>query len=69
MVVRYGMVAASVGSLDQKSLVRSMQKSLLSALIGIAVDRGQKTLEASLNSALMMSMISLRSRNLRLLRP
>ncbi len=48
MVVHDGAVAAAMGDLSEKVLVRSVRKSLLSALIGIAVDRGQIDLDATL---------------------
>ena len=49
MAIRDGLVAKSVGDLAQKSLIRSVRKSILSALFGIAVARSQIALEASLN--------------------
>ena len=48
MVVHDGIVVVAMGNLIEKVLVRSVRKSLLSALIGIAVGRGQIDLDATL---------------------
>ena len=48
LVLRYGLIAKSEGPLDQRLIVRSIRKSVLSALIGIAVGRGQISLSATL---------------------
>lgn len=49
IVTRNGAIAGSVGNIDEKSLVRSVRKSLLSALIGIAVEKNQIALQATLS--------------------
>lgn len=48
MIVQDGVVAATSGDVARKVNVRSVRKSLLSALFGIAIDRGQIKLESSL---------------------
>jgi len=48
MVVRDDLVVATAGDVTRKVNVRSVRKSLLSALFGIAVDHGQINLEDTL---------------------
>ena len=48
MAIRNGVLVGSVGAVAEKSLVRSVRKSLLSALIGIAVEREQILLSATI---------------------
>lgn len=48
MVVRDDLVVASAGDVTRKVNVRSVRKSLLSALFGIAVERGQINLDDTL---------------------
>ena len=47
-VVHHGRLILWGGNLDRKVLVRSVRKSLLSALIGIEIDRGRISLERTL---------------------
>lgn len=48
MIVRHGMVVAEWGNVSARSNLYSARKSLMSALIGIAVARGQIRLDATL---------------------
>lgn len=48
MIVQHGLVVEQWGEVATKSWVHSVRKSLLSALIGIAVDKGQIALSRSL---------------------
>ena len=48
MVVEHGLVVAQWGGTAAKNPIASVRKSLLSALVGIAVERGQINLDATL---------------------
>lgn len=48
MIVQHGKIVAQVGDIAHRSNLHSCRKSLLSALIGIAVQRGQLHLDESL---------------------
>ncbi|WP_234683913.1 serine hydrolase domain-containing protein [Bradyrhizobium monzae] len=48
MVVQDGLVVATSGDITRKVNVRSVRKSFLSALFGVAIDRGQVNTESTL---------------------
>ncbi len=48
MIVRDGLVIATSGDVSRKVNVRSVRKSFLSALFGVAVERGQINIESTL---------------------